>query len=219
MATETNGIFEMTAAAIVAHPHLFEARPFKNPKTGKEEGEPKFSVNLILDPEHPDLKAMKALVRDIALANRPGVDFKTLDLPFKSGTEAADKRAAACEMKNKPSDGEYQRGKAIVVARSKYQPQLAIIEAGKGIINLDTPALLAMHKAKFYFGVEALAQLNFVWHNEVGRNPAGVNAYVNAVVSLGTGKRLSGARPPSEVFKGYVGHTTTENPLDDEIPF
>jgi hypothetical protein len=75
-------------------------------------------------------------------------------------------------------------------------------------------------KPKFYFGVEVLPQFNFVAYDGVGNNLDGVTAYLNMVFTTNKGKRLSGGASAAETFKGYAGHTSTEDPTaggGDEI--
>ncbi len=211
-----DGIFNLTKPVIMTFPNLFKARPFKG-KGGKELGEPKFDASFLLDPDSDDLKNMKALCVKIARANRPSTDLKTLAFPFKSGDKLADQAKA----KNK--DNEVSRGKVSLSARSKYQPKLAVFENGK-IVDLDDETAIARYKSRFYPGVLVYAQLNFVWYDEVGQGPAGVNAYLNMVLTTGKGARLGGGRSAADVFSGYVGIVSDVDPTagqmpDDEIPF
>lgn len=219
MADKADSTYNLTTPVVMAHPNLFEARAF-GPK-GKESGNPKFSANLVIDPADPkqkiDLDAMKAMAISVARARWPNRDIKELKFPFSNGDKLADKRAG----KGK-TDGDFQRGKVIIAGRSKYEPRLAVIENGK-IVDLEGPARIAA-KSKFYFGCHVLATLNFQPYEGVGNNPDGVTAYLNIVVSLNKGQRLSGGASAAETFKGYVGHTSAEDPTggesisDDDIP-
>lgn len=212
-----DGVFNLTKPVIMAHPNLFEARAFG--KKGKESGTPKFSANFIFEPDSEDLKGLKSLAVKVARGRWPDRDLKTLSFPFANGDKLADKRKAAGK-----SDGEFNRGKVVIAARSKFEPRLSAIENGK-MIDYDGDARIKA-KNKFYFGVFALAQFNFVPYDGVANNPDGVTCYLNMVFSTNKGERLSGGAAAAEVFKGYVGHSTTEDPtagqktsLDDEIPF
>lgn len=210
-----DGIFNLTKPVTMTFPNLFKARPFK--RNGKEIGDPKFDSSFLFDADSDDLKNMKALCVKVARANRPSADLKTLAFPFKSG----DKMADAAKAKNK--DNEVSRGKVVLSARSKYQPKLAVFENGK-IVDLEDETAIARFKGRFYPGALVYAQLNFVWYDEVGQGPAGVNAYLNMVLSTGKGTRLGSGRSAADVFSGYVGNISDVDPtagqtIDDDIPF
>lgn len=217
MATvENTGIFTLMKPVVMTHPTLFEARGFG--KKGKETGEPKFSANFLFDPSSEDLAGMKKVAAQVARAKWPGRDFKELKFPFSSGDKIADRR----KEKSGKDDSEFTRGKIAVSARSKYEPRLSGVENGK-IAEYEGDARLKA-KAKFYFGVEVLAQFNFVAYGGVGANPDGVTAYLNMVHTTNRGERLGSGSSATEVFKDYVGHTSQEDPTagqatDDEIPF
>lgn len=212
------GIFNLTSPVVMTFPNLFAPKAFKG-KTGKDLGEPKYSANLVFDPASQDFLDIKALVAKLARAKWPGVDFKTLVLPFINGTKSADDRKA----KGK-DDNEWMRGKVAIPARSKFQPRLSGVENGR-IVDYEDEAVQAAKKAKFFFGAEVLAQLNLVAYDPVGSNGrAGVTAYLNMVMVTGKGTKLSGGATAAETFKGYAGAASMEDPtggagLDDQIPF
>lgn len=212
----TPGLYSLTKPVVMSHPNLFEARAFG--KKGKESGVPKFSANFVFPVDHPDLKPLKQLAAKIARAKWPDRDLKTLSFCFTNGDKLADKRKTAGK-----EDGEFQRGKVVVAARSRYEPRLAGVENGKPL-DYEGPARLAA-KGKFYFGVEVLAQVNLVAYDGVGNNPDGVTAYLNMVFTTNKGERLGGGgQSAAEAFRGYIGSTTQEDPtagaaVDDEIPF
>ncbi len=214
--TSQEGIYTLTAPVIAAHNHLFEAKPFM--RNGKAQGEPKFGANLILDPSSEDFKAIKALVVRVAHAKWPGRDLKELKFPISDGTKLADKRKA----KVKRDDAAFQRGKAVIAARSKYQPKLACILNGK-MVDVDS-GNAAVCKPQFYNGVQVLARINFKAYDEVGTNPAGVTAYLDMLLSTGKGERINLGASASDVFKGVVGQISNDDPtaggdLDDQIAF
>lgn len=202
------GIFATTEAALLVHPNLFEARAFK--KNGKDVGEKKYDAAFLLKPDSVDLKAIKSKAAAVARAKWPGVDLATLAWPWSSGEKKAD--AAKAKGKN----GEYNRGHVVLTARSKFQPRLGGLEDGR-IVDYETDAAKALAKPKFYFGTEALFEINLVAYENPEKN--GVNAYLNQVVTLNRGERLAGGPSASETFKGYVGSTTDEDPTaGDDIP-
>lgn len=211
----SNSIFSLTQPVVMTHPTLFKPRGFG--KKGKETGEPKYGANFLFEPGSEDLKGLKATAVAVARARWPSRDIKELKFPFANGDKIADKR----KEKSKKDDGVFNRGKVVLAARSKYEPRLSGIENGK-ITDYEGDAR-AKAAMKFYFGVQVLAQFNFVAYDGVGANPDGVTAYLNMVHTTNKGERLQAGASASEVFKDYQGHTSAENPagetLDDEIPF
>lgn len=218
MADSTEGYIEINKPVMTSFPQLFEAKAVM--RKGKPTGEPKFSANFEFHPvnDKAELDALKAKAAAVAKAKWPGRDLKELAFPFTSGDKLADKAKA------KGKDREWSRGLVVLTSRSKFQPQLSIFENGK-IIDLDSDVLLAAHKSKFYNGVQTLAQVNFVAYDAVDDDgKAGVTAYLNKVLSINKGAKLSGGASAAETFKGYVGLASDEDPtagasLDDEIPF
>lgn len=225
------GLYSTTAKVVMAFPSVVEARAFK--RAGKEKGEAKFGGTFVFDADSEDLKAQKALVTKLAREKWPGrdlgADLKSGEFkwPFQSGDKQIEKRKTKLKNAGKEytGDADFMAGKVILKASSKYQPGFAIIQNGK-VVDLEGATITA-NKGKFYFGVEVLAQFNFVPYDAVGDDGKdGVTAYLQKVLSLNTGKKLSsGGQSAAEVFKGYVGHSTTEDPtagnagMDDEIPF
>jgi len=111
----------------------------------------------------------------------------------------------------------------ILVARSKFQPKLGVIDNGT-LVELEDDAQKAKYKGKFYSGVVAFASVNLVAYDRVGDgNKDGVTAYLNQVLSTGQGKKLGGDGGGSLAsnFSQYLGQVVTEDPTagDDEIPF
>lgn len=213
--SETNeGTISLSAPTTLTFPNLLEARAVQ--VKGKASGEPKYSSNFEFDADSDDLKALKAEAAKVARAKWPGRALAELSFPFTNGDKLADKAKA------KGKDREFSRGKVVLTSRSKYQPRLSFVEGG-AIKDLEGDAIAAHGRRVFYSGVQALAQFNFVAYEGVGANPDGVTAYLNMVCSLNKGTKLAGGASASEVFKGYIGTSSAEDPtgadLDDEIPF
>ena len=209
------GIYDTTVPAPMIYTDtLFEARPFKD-ASGKEKGDPKFSALQIFRADHPDLQPMKAKAVAAAKAMWPNADLKEIRFPFKSGSADNKKRV---EGGKKARD--YMEGCVFITGRSKFQPRLSAFLAGK-ITDLETPLQQTANKGLFFGGAETLAEYNFVASEVDGKRS--VTAYLNMVLTTGKGKRLTGGRSAAEAFKGYVGHTTDEDPTagveDDEISF
>lgn len=241
MSTEANkdaGLFDINEPTVSTFPNLLEPKAVK--RNGKDTGEPKYSLNIEIDPERqPALaQAIKAKALEIARAKWPGRDFAkeasktykdqdgtvqkklpTFVFPWSSGNELADNAKA----RNK--DREFSRGKLVLTARSKFQPRLSAIVGGK-LVEFEGDAAKAA-KQYFYSGVEVLAQINFQAYDGVGETGAdGVTAYLQQVLSTNKGKKLAGGGPSAaEVFSGYLGSISNVDPtagvsdLDDEIPF
>ncbi len=214
MAENDIGLYNLTKPVILAHPNLAIARGF-GPK-GKEKGEPKFGASFLFAPDSEDLKALKAVAAKVAKAKWPSRELKSLSFPFQSGDKLAERR----KEKSGKDDGDFQRGKVVLKAKSKYEPRLAGIEGGK-LVDYEGPAR-ATSVSKFFFGAEVLAQFNFVAFE--GTDNDGVTCYLNMVVATGKGTKIAGGPSAAETFRGYVGSSTTEDPtagesLDDEILF
>lgn len=214
--TERNaGIVEILSPVILTFPNLLVPKPFT--RNGKAVGEPKYSGNLEMAQDHPQLAALKARAAAVAKAKFPGVSFKDLVFPFTNGDKLADAAKA------KKRDREFSRGKVILAARSKFAPSLSVIVNAQ-ITEFDESnrAVAGRH---FYSGAEVLARVNFVAYDGVGEGgKPGVTAYLGMVLATGKGKRLTGGASAAEVFKGYVGTASAEDPVggsafsDDEIP-
>lgn len=232
MATNTDGIYTLTIPVVMAHPSLIEAKKFKG-KNGKESGDPKFGASFLFDPESADLKAMKAKAMQVAAAKWPGRNCAaeskgsvveengekirlapTFKFPFSSGDTIANKRVAKLKAEGKEDDGkgDFQRGKVVVKTASKFAPRLAVLLNGKPV-DLEGDAIKA-NAGKFYSGTHVLAQFNFVPYDKVGETGTdGVTVYLNSVLTLNKGEKLSsGGAPAAEVFKGYVGSASDEDP-------
>lgn len=205
MANDQNlGLYDTTNPTPIAFTDtLFIPKPFKDER-GKEKGDPKYSVVVIFASDHADLLPIKQKMAAVARAAWPDVDLKTVSFPLKSGTTDNQKRVA----KGKKAR-DFMEGKVFITARSKYQPRLSGVENGK-ITDYQGDAIMKA-KPKFYSGVQALLEFNFV-ANEVDEKRS-VTAYLNLVFTTGKGERIAGGRTAAEAFSGYVGKATTENPM------
>lgn len=215
MADSTEGYIEINKPVMTSFPQLFEAKAVM--RKGKPTGEPKFSANFEFHPvnDKAELDALKAKAAAVAKAKWPGRDLKELAFPFTSGDKLAEKAKA------KGKDRDFSKGKVVLTARSKYEPRLSVIENGK-LVDYEGDRRPTC-KSKFYSGVEVLFQVNFQAYDAVDEDgKAGVTAYLNMVVSLNKGKKLAGGgSSAAEVFKGYVGVASAEDPtlVDEDFPF
>jgi hypothetical protein len=208
------GLYEMTAPATGTFPNLIVPKPVK--LNGKETGDPKYSLNIEMAPDHPDLPIMKAKAVAVARAKWPGIDLASIDFPFTDGNKLADKAKA------KGKDREFSRGKAVLTSRSQFPAKLTAVVNGQPVDYSEDALVNA--RPYFYNGVDVLARVKFQAYDAVGNGRPGVTAYLDTVVSLNRGKKLSGGQTGSETFKGYIGLMSKEDPtagqaLDDEIPF
>jgi ssDNA-binding protein len=196
--------YTLTEPVVMAFPHLITSRQFS--KGGKASGEPKFSANFVFAPDSADLKAIKALTAKIAREVWPGIDLKTnFGKPWSDGTALADQAK-----KDKKAEKEFYRGNIVLAAHTgeKYPPKLSSFENGT-VVDYEGDARKAA-AGKFYAGVEVLAQFNLsVWDSPKGK---GVTAYLNMVFSTGKGTRHQTGQSAAEVFKGYVGTVSNEDP-------
>jgi hypothetical protein len=212
MSTAPEGVFSTTVPTPMVYVALAKPKPYIDPKTKKERGEPKFQATFLLPADHPELKPIKDLAIKIARAAWQDVDLKSVIWPFKSGSEYAAKRDAEGKKNN-----EIFAGKVMLKASSKFQPRLSGTENGQ-FCDYEG-ASLEKALPKFFAGAEVLFQANLVANEVDGKRS--VTAYLNMIYSTGNGKRVGGGRPASEVFKGYAGHTTEENPTagdtEDEL--
>ena len=212
------GRVSLNKPVTLTFPNLLEAKAVQ--RNGKPTGDPKFSGNFEFEAGHPDLDALKRKALERAKAKWPGRDIGaeikagTFQWPFSNGAKLADKA------KLKGKDREFSRDKTVLNSRSKFQPRLSIIEGGK-MVDLESDDVIKMHGKKFYSGTEVLAQFNFQAYDGVGSNGLdGVTAYLDMVLTLNRGQKVAGGGPSAaDVFKGYAGSVTDEDPttgLDDD---
>lgn len=198
---ETKARYTMTAPAPITFANFAEA------KAVTKGSKPKFSCNVELPEDHPDVAPIKALIARVAREASPGVDLGAIHKPLGSGDRLADKAKA------KGKDREFSRGKLVLTARSDYRPGLSYLENGRLVDIEDETAIKARERDTFYSGALVLAEVEFVWYDAVGENGTpGVTAYLNKVLSTKKGERLMGQRQSAaETFKGYVGLASTED--------
>ncbi len=208
-ATKTDMSFTFSEAVRGVYLNVFDPKPFK--KNGKEVGEPKFGVTLMMPSDYSLLPGLKAKIAEAARSKWPTRALSELKFPLGTGDKAAER----AKLKGKNRD--FMKGLLVLTARSKYPPTLSVLEGGK-IITLESDVLKAKYKSKFYSGCMVGASVNFVPY-DADDGDDGVTAYVQSLLWVKDGERIGG-RDQAEVFKSYMGTTTSENPLgDDEIPF
>ena len=216
--------YELTFPAVALYPNLLVAKKVK--KNGREVGDPKFSLNLALSANHPDLLPMKRLCAKLALEKWPGRNLRlqapdpnALAFPFTDGTILADKAKAAVDAGTKDAKlCEFNRGMTIIPCRSKFQPAMACFINGQPT-DLNTDELKKLHGDKFFMVAECLVTINFWAYDRADdRGVDGVTARLNAVAVTGKGTRIGGQRSAAGMLGSAQGHATMENPVSDD-PF
>lgn len=205
---------------------VLEPRPFKGPN-GQSSGEPRYSATIILEPNSPDLTAMKTLAAQVAKAEWPSLALSSLHFPFEAADRIIERKKAKLAKAGKTYDGkmDWIAGKAAFKAGSKLPVRLSCLDAQGKPMNLDG-ASLAAAKSKFYPGVKVGLEVNFQTY-DLSETNRGVTAYLNMVFTTGEGERRGGGKDAAEVFGHYAGRSSTENPtgvppqghpVNDEIP-
>jgi hypothetical protein len=193
----------------------------------------RFSANFELLNESEDLKRLRGLIVQVARAKWPSLDVGAairahqLQVPIQDGTELADRNKAdhAAGKKNKAGkviqEREWSRGRAIFIARSKdeYPPELTVRENGKPVSLEHPDAIKAAGRKHFYTGQNVMFGVRLKAYDGVGATGLpGVNAYLEAVESVGGGEKLIGNRAdPTSRFSSYQGIESEEDPTQGEF--
>lgn len=210
--TEAN-LFNSTVPALMSFPNLLTAKRVS--KSQKEE--PKFSASFEFEPDHVDLVRLKGDIGRVAKAKWPNLDVGqairdgSLVVPITAG----DKLAEKAKVKGKSRD--WSRGKQVLTCRSQYEPSLSAVE--NGVLREFEGATRPTFKPyDEYTGNSALFQINLQAYDAVGDDgKPGVTAYLNMVCVTTKGPRLAGGgQSAAEVFKGYVGTASAEDPTGGE---
>lgn len=220
----------------MSYPHFAEPKPFM--EKGKEKGEPKFGVEMILDGEtgligweykNRETSAWEAVedirVLMVAVAKAEwGADFNVreavlhggLHWPLKDGNAKADEADA-----KKKGYGDVYRGKQILRTQSgeKYPPIISVIEAeGYHDLDRDKPDDMRIAKRLFVGGNFAKATLNLK-AGDVQKKY--LTFYINGVLFIEKGEPIGGMTTEDR-FGGIEGGEADYDPtagLDDDIPF
>lgn len=196
------GLYKFSTPHVLIYPHLLTPRAFKDPKTGRE-GKPRYEASFLFnDLSDIDLTAMVTIAADAARAMHPGRDLKSLRMPFKKGDELAAKAEAKSKERN------WAKGSIILETKTEHLPKMGVVKAGR-VVDLLSPAEVAANIGAFYSGTEAYAQVRFVAYEGMG---GGVTAYLQHVLSLNKGDKIAGGQSTAEVFGGYIGIETNEDP-------
>lgn len=182
---------------------------------------PKFSGNFEIEKGGPEDKRIRAAIVEAARQLWPAMDIGEairegrLNVPISDGDKLADKAKQKSADTGKKRDREWSRGKVVLIARSKdeFPPAVTIRENGATTV-LETLDAVSRAKGKFlYTGVQCLFGVRLNAYEAVGSDgKPGVNAYLEAVESLGTGERFIAQKDRTERFRGYIGLEKNEDP-------
>ena len=182
---------------------------------------PKFSANFEIEKGSSEEKRIRAAIVEAARQLWPNMDVGAairegrINVPIQDGDKLADKAKQKSEDTGKKRLREWSRGKIVLTARSKdeFPPAVTFRENGQ-TVECETLDAVARAKAKYlYTGVNVLFGVRLNAYDAVGADgKPGVNAYLEAVESLGTGEKLIAPKDRTERFKGYVGLEKNEDP-------
>jgi hypothetical protein len=218
----------------MSYPNLLEAKPFKDPRTGKPKGAPTFNVEAIfraqdsgkfhvIDPDTSEQIAdqeITAILKDIA--NEFWPDAESIKELFGDGAGKwpwmdGDKKAAEAEKKGK--NGDHYEGMKVMTfkAAEDYPPRLTCIVKGKSkeLKRTDEEAMKQaadMFKAGYY----ARASVNLKAMEVDGRNY--ITGYLNTIMFIREGEPL-GRGSDADALAGIEGGESDYVPSDDDGDF
>ncbi len=182
---------------------------------------PKFSANFEIEKGSTEEKRIRAAIVEAARQLWPNMDVSAairegrINVPLSDGDKLADKAQQKSADTGKQRLREWSRGKVVLIARSKdeFPPAVTFRENGQ-TVECETLDAVSRAKAKYlYTGVQVLFGVRLNAYDAVGADgKPGVNAYLEAVESLGTGEKLIAQRDKTERFKGYIGLEKNEDP-------
>ena len=172
------------ARVSLSKPHVWKDTEI-DAATGKQKG--KYHADLILAPNHPQLEAFTALMRE-AVAKKFGADAT-------AALEQIETQGELCLQQGdvtRAGEPDYT-DKLYIRAASVDQPTIVVTERGVNIANRGTPVVLTQsHPLWPYPGCYANVHLTiFAYSHPKGRN--GVSAQLMGVQFLRRGERLMGA--------------------------
>jgi hypothetical protein len=196
-------------ARLLAFQPVNEATAFIDPKTKKEKGEKSYRATLLI-PKTENMDAIKAAMQKAAKVKNASADYAAWKKCVKDGNKLIEKAVA----KGKSADRlSYYKDHWVIEAKSKFAPDLSKAVNGTAV---DIEAELVQRE--FYSGCYVKAELNFV-ASEIDNGDDEPNRYISAyhnfLVKVGDGDRL-GRKSRTEVFKGALGGSSSEDPSGDE---
>ncbi|TXI11691.1 MAG: DUF2815 family protein [Rhizobium sp.] len=189
---------------------LTEKKPFIDPKTKKEKGDPKYRATFII-PKSANMDQIKAQLAAAARAKNASIPYEQWKKPVKDGNKLIERAVAKGKAEGSLA---YYKDCWVVECKSEFKPDLSIARGGKAEPVPDEAA-----GQVFYSGAQVIGELNFVAHEIEGEDNNGdpivsryISAYHNFVLKVGEGERF-GRKSRDEVFKGVMGGTSAENPM------
>jgi len=205
---------EPTNPVTVMYPDFLVAVPYKDPKTGKEKGNPRFGGLVLVDAE--DIKPFKEAAR--AAAMKKHKTTKDVSWPFKDGDKMAEKR------ERKGKKGDIYKGKVVFSVKA-YPPDeenASGFDPEENIFVVKKGQLLNAQPKDMYSGMKGCIIVAFAGNfrsveeeDEDGDKQTvekpNVSAYLRGFVKTEDGTRIGGGSS-RQAFSGVVGHVTDENP-------
>lgn len=189
--------------------------------TGSSREVPKFSCNFEIEKGSTEEARVRAAIVAAARQLWPNMDVGAairegrLNVPLSDGDKLADKAKQKSADTGKKREREWSRGKVVLIARSKdeYPPAVTFRENGQ-TVECETLDAVSRAKGKYlYTGVQCLFGVRLNAYEAVGTDgKPGVNAYLEAVESLGVGEKLIAQKDRTERFRGYIGLEKNEDP-------
>lgn len=199
------------------------------------QGSPRFNMQGLIPPDHPQLGAFQQLVLKVARNDLPAhVDaagqwtHEGLKLPLKNGDRLIAESVAKARAKGKePPDRSFYAGQMVLLAQKPEKsragavlnpPGLVVLQNGKMVEYADAQRPLA--KDFFYSGVMASVSVQLKGFTGFG---GGVTCYLDRVLSLNTGDRIPVGRDDESTFGSadsyseYVGHVSVESVIPREL--
>lgn len=182
---------------------------------------PKFSANFEIEKGSTEEKRIRAGIVEAARQLWPNMDVADairsgrLNVPLSDGDKLADKAKQKSADTGKKREREWSRGKVVLISRSKDEfPPAVTFRENNSIVECETLDAVSRIKGKYlYTGVQCLFGVRLNAYEGVGVDgKPGVNAYLEAVESLGVGDKLIAAKDRTERFKSYIGLAKDEDP-------
>lgn len=202
-----------TEPVLVLFEQLLEPKPFKDPKTEKEKGDPYYQITVLIDADK--VEPFKKAAAVAAKKKFGDKSFSEIVFPFKDGDKIAAEREAA----GKPA--EVYRGRVLLRAKAfpdRFDPVHNVLKVEKGM-------LVAASQSDLYGGMFGLVEIAFAGNDNGGSDR--ISAYLRGFVKTKDGERIGGPPTAKETFAHVVGSVTDEDPTEgdhgdlmtDEIPF
>jgi hypothetical protein len=158
-----------------------------DPKTGKTP-EPKYHVDAILGPNHPQLEQVKELMR-AAIVLKFAADAPAVSIQIVGNNKLCLHQGDVDR-----AGKQHYAGKLFISANNSDQPTVVVTEGGVNLATRGVPPeylLTPAHPKYPYAGCYANVSLSFNAYNFNGVK--GVSAYVNGVQFLRHGVKLRGS--------------------------